>query len=1126
MRDLRTITYKLTDLGKAVIHLGKANENEATRVQIDAGVLFAEYPTAVPTLKVINPAGTVYSAEVTRDGDYVLWDIKDSDLTENGSGEFQLTFTENGVVVKSAISRTQICPSITGGGTAPDPVQDWLDHAEEVLEEVEDAFPEGGTTGQVLAKKSDADFDTEWVDQGAGGVSDYDDLENRPQIGGVTLTGNVSLHDIGAAAEADIPDPTSIIDDTAGDGDTNKVWSADKTDSELADVKSAIQQKYEKPQNGIPASDLASGVIPDVSGFYTKPQTGIPASDLADDVIPDVSGKQDAPTSGAVAGKVLGLDNNLDPIWTDQPSVDPEDIADAVSDWLDDHPEATTTVEDGAISYAKLNSTLKSDVIADSASGMICKFFDGADGIPVDKCKIVFNPTQSGEGEPSSQNIRPFIGFTGSKITHIGKNLLDISQYDKSQTYNEIIVDKEHDQLINRKVYADSASRIVFTQQFPAGTYTFYGKIKGSGSDALRFISTAEFANSRWNNSYQGYWVNVENNKLTFTVSTSTQLKLAFKTRSGHANEEATAYNIMFASGTGNEYSMSWSTQAGSLYGFIADYIAGKVIKTHERIASYNGEELPGVWYSDRDVYEEGTTPTTGAEVVYELSEPVEYVLTGTSINSFLKENNMWSDVEGSIECDYRCNTAEYMKKYVEQEISPVRDRIIPVNPKMFGAVGDGTTDDSEAMQAAFDYASTNNVPIDVSNGVYLIGNIVLYNNRKYEIYGHCALETGIEYYHKPFPSIIVKQNTVGFIGNRTSEDNVLSSIPNVFMNIHDIILKGENGTTLPICFKDIKFKCSMFTNVVANWFSCFIEGTIGGNSIISGCKIRNISECVFRSWVDKYNLNSDPAFTDCNINHNEFMGLTKHNNTLYTPTLFEANRFYLNEFSHNFVAVMFGVIGTYSNFVSMWRSTNNIYSYCLYLAIYKGSGSTPSNYRLYSSRLENDYIWYQSAYIIHNRDEAKTYFDDYNGDSRIVANSIPFFSFDSIEYSALKGLIFRGCETKMLKEETKFNCSIIDKANITTVSFESQGPTELEQVVNAENAFNTKIPFDDYDDYPDNYIHTHIESWNGRTETTLPTIEDSSYRYVLDGQTCYYNNKLLICHGSNWYDAMGNVVS
>ena len=34
-------------------------------------------------------------------------------------------------------------------------------------------------------------------------------------------------------------------------------------------------------------------------------------------------------------------------------------IATAVDDWLETHPEATTTVEDGAITNAKLNSSLK-----------------------------------------------------------------------------------------------------------------------------------------------------------------------------------------------------------------------------------------------------------------------------------------------------------------------------------------------------------------------------------------------------------------------------------------------------------------------------------------------------------------------------------------------------------------------------------------------------------------------------------------------------------------------------------------------------------------------------------------------------------------------------------------------
>ena len=44
------------------------------------------------------------------------------------------------------------------------------------------------------------------------------------------------------------------------------------------------------------------------------------------------------------------------------PEVDPADITAAVDDWLDDHPEATTTVEDGSITRAKLASGLEEDI--------------------------------------------------------------------------------------------------------------------------------------------------------------------------------------------------------------------------------------------------------------------------------------------------------------------------------------------------------------------------------------------------------------------------------------------------------------------------------------------------------------------------------------------------------------------------------------------------------------------------------------------------------------------------------------------------------------------------------------------------------------------------------------------
>lgn len=116
--------------------------------------------------------------------------------------------------------------------------------------------------------------------EGGGGTSDYADLTNKPQINNVTLSGNKSLSDIGAASAAD------------------------------------VAEKYTKPSSGIPASDLSSAVQTSLGkadtalqsapvtsvngqtgavtidaqdvGAYVKPVTGIPASDMASGVIPNV----------------------------------------------------------------------------------------------------------------------------------------------------------------------------------------------------------------------------------------------------------------------------------------------------------------------------------------------------------------------------------------------------------------------------------------------------------------------------------------------------------------------------------------------------------------------------------------------------------------------------------------------------------------------------------------------------------------------------------------------------------------------------------------------------------------------------------------------------------------------
>lgn len=48
-------------------------------------------------------------------------------------------------------------------------------------------IPEGGLSGQVLAKSSDDNFEVEWAP--AGGVVEWDDIEGKPDFADVALTG-------------------------------------------------------------------------------------------------------------------------------------------------------------------------------------------------------------------------------------------------------------------------------------------------------------------------------------------------------------------------------------------------------------------------------------------------------------------------------------------------------------------------------------------------------------------------------------------------------------------------------------------------------------------------------------------------------------------------------------------------------------------------------------------------------------------------------------------------------------------------------------------------------------------------------------------------------------------------
>lgn len=91
-----------------------------------------------------------------------------------------------------------------------------------------------------------------------------------------------------------------------------------------------------------------------------------------------------------------------------------------------------------------------------------------------------------------------------------------------------------------------------------------------------------------------------------------------------------------------------------TIYGGHLDLLTGELWKTWEHIASYNGETLPGIWLSNRDLYIEGTAPTAEAEVVYELVAP-QLVTTFEPqvIRTLRGVNNIWSNANENLEVSY-----------------------------------------------------------------------------------------------------------------------------------------------------------------------------------------------------------------------------------------------------------------------------------------------------------------------------------------------------------------------------------------------------------------------------------------------------------------------------------------
>ena len=133
---MREVETTIEEFGRSIIDIGRVGENGVTKLSIDVSSILSEYPDATASLVVRQPNRKDYPASSTLNGMILEWVIADDEIGAHaGSGSIQITVSDGEKVLKSAIAKTSIKPSLSyEKGSVPDPVKNWIEQAQAELE--------------------------------------------------------------------------------------------------------------------------------------------------------------------------------------------------------------------------------------------------------------------------------------------------------------------------------------------------------------------------------------------------------------------------------------------------------------------------------------------------------------------------------------------------------------------------------------------------------------------------------------------------------------------------------------------------------------------------------------------------------------------------------------------------------------------------------------------------------------------------------------------------------------------------------------------------------------------------------------------------------------------------------
>lgn len=289
---------------------------------------------------------------------------------------------------------------------------------------------------------------------------------------------------------------------------------------------------------------------------------------------------------------------------------------------------------------------------------------------------------QAGAGDPSPSNIRAISGRESVEVQACGKNLYDVS--DKHRFSDGVTVDADGWITVtaDNSAGASSIYKNCFTNPSAAiKSDTQYcavceiAQIDVVGTLSCVIVDGVDYPNGITSQFDDPFLFQANGSTQTGTRTQIVKSRIdpdtaEFMLRSFIEFNAGSSGTIRFrisilkdASTTAETFSYEPYTPMGGgtvtpsepLYGLpdamdtVEVDASGDVTVTRRTgyIASYNGESLPGRWISSHDVYAEGATPTTGAQVVYELAVPETEALTAIPpITPEAGPVNIWTDAD------------------------------------------------------------------------------------------------------------------------------------------------------------------------------------------------------------------------------------------------------------------------------------------------------------------------------------------------------------------------------------------------------------------------------------------------------------------------------------------------